>query len=126
MATTQIAARPASIDGCFQTWTEKDAEATLRSDMDMGGYTKVRLRTTTASWLIEATVVLLASQYEDFQTWYRQNCIRGVLPTRVKRPDGKEVVVRFTAAPAIEWPTADRTNFKAACSFEQLPEWRNL
>lgn len=126
MATIQIAARPDSIDGCFANWSEHDAEAVLRSEMDMGGFVKVRRRTTAASWLVEANVNLEASLYQDVMDWYRVACQRGVLPTRVKRPDGKEVVMRMTAAPVIQWPERDRSIFTLTLSLEQLPQWATL
>src|SRR4051812_46026283 len=94
-----IAPRPLSLDGCWQTWSETDSDATLRSQMDLGGFTKTRLRTTAAAWQVQASVTLAASLYEDFMQWFRVNCVKGVLPTRVKRPDGTEVVMRFTAPP---------------------------
>lgn len=126
MATMQIAARPPSLDGCWRTWAERDASAVLRSEMDMGGFTKVRLRTTAAAWLIDATVTLPAALYEDFQHWFRIDCVKGVLPTRVKRPDGREVVVRFTEPPSIEWPEAETRAFQVSAKFEQLPAWTLL
>jgi hypothetical protein len=126
MATVQIADRPASIDGCFQTWNEADSPSVLRSDMDLGGFVKVRRRTTAAAWQISASVVLRASQYDDFLTWFRSYCQAGVLPTRIKHPSGREVVARFSAPPTIEWPERDNTVFRATCTFEQLPEWAEL
>lgn len=121
-----IGARPASIDGCFQTWAEHDATSTIRSDMDLGGYAKVRRRTTNAALQVDASVTLDAALYADFATWFRINCGAGVFPTRVKRPDGSEIVMRFTAPPVFEWPEANRNVFKASVSLEQLPEWQSL
>ena len=126
MAGITIATRPASLDGCFQTWSEHDASSVIRSEMDMGGFTKVRRRTTAAAWQVEAGVTLDSSLYEDFQTWFRVNCAAGVYPTRVKRPDGKEVVMRMTQAPVIEWPEANKGAFRASVVLEQLPEWAGL
>lgn len=125
-STITIGARPASIDGCFQTWSEQDATSTIRSEMDLGGFTKVRRRTTAAAWLASASVTLKAEQYEDFMRWFRVNCGAGVFPTRVKRPDGQEVVMRFTEPPVIEWPERERTAFRASVSLEQLPAWKDL
>lgn len=126
MATIQIAARPSSLDGCFSTWTEHDATSTIRSDMDLGGFTKVRRRTTAAALLVEASVMLEAHLYADFMSWFRVNCAVGIFPTRVKRPDGSEIVMRFTAPPVIEYPERDRTVFRASVSLEQLPAWAGL
>lgn len=121
-----IATRPSSLDGCWQTWNEHDASSVIRSDMDMGGFTKVRRRTTAAAWIVDATVTLDASLYEDFQAWFRINCAAGVFPTRVKRPDGKEIVMRMTQAPGIEWPEANKGAFRATVNLEQLPAWATL
>ena len=124
--TVTIGERPASLDGCWQTWNEHDAAATIRSDMELGGFTKVRLRTTAAAWMVDATVILKADLYADFQTWWRVNCERGVLPTRIKRPDGTEVVMRFVSPPVIEWPQQEKRAFKVTASFEQMPAWAAL
>jgi hypothetical protein len=126
MADITIGTRPASLDGCWQTWSEHDATSVIRSEMDMGGFTKVRRRTTAAAWGVEAVVTLDASLYEDFQTWFRVNCAAGVYPTRVKRPDGKEVVMRMTQPPVYEWPEANKDVFRASVLLEQLPEWATL
>jgi hypothetical protein len=121
-----IAARPASIDGCFQTWSEHDSSSVIRSEMELGGYTKVRRRTTNFAWQVEAGVTLDAALYEDFQMWFRVNCGAGVFPTRVKRPDGKEIVMRMTQPPVIDWPQQERKAFHAVVTLEQLPEWKDI
>lgn len=126
MATITIADRPPTLDGCFQTWSENDSASVLRSDMDMSGYVKVRRRTTSAAWQVEATVTLEASLYADFMNWFRVNCGAGVFPTRVKRPDGKEVVMRFAEPPAISFPEANRDVFTASVKLEQMPAWALL
>jgi hypothetical protein len=122
----QIGPRPASLDGCWQTWSEHDSPSTLRSEMDMGGYVKVRARTTEAAWQVDASVTLEAIYYADFMTWWRVNSAKGVFPTRVKRPDGTELVMRFVEPPVIVWPESDRTMFQATVRLEQLPAWRSL
>jgi hypothetical protein len=124
--TIQIGPRPASLDGCFQTWSEHDSSSVIRSDMDIGGYTKVRRRTTEAALQVDASVTLDAALYADFQTWFRVNSGAGVFPTRVKRPDGAEIVMRFTQPPVIEWPEANKYAFRATVALEQLPAWRYL
>jgi len=126
MATIVIASRPLTLDGCFATWSEKDAPSVLRSEMDMGGFVKVRRRTTAASWQVEAGVTLASTLYADFQSWFRVNCAAGSLPTRVKRPDGTEVVMRFTGPPGIEWLEKDKGAFRVSVTLEQLPAWVGL
>lgn len=126
MATIQIGARPLSLDGCFSTWNQHDMPSVIRSDMDLAGYTKVRRRTTVAGSQVEASVMLKSDLYEDFMAWFRLDCAAGVLPTRVKRPDGTEVVMRFTAPPVIEYPERDKTVFRASVTLEQLPQWIGL
>src|SRR5262245_36517095 len=119
MATSvQVGSRPSSLDGCFQTWSQADDAATIRSSMELAGFVKTRVRTTDSSTLITASVMLAAEFYADFQQWFRVNCIRGAIPTRVKRPDGTEIVARFTAAPVFEWPASDKTVFRASCTLE--------
>lgn len=126
MATLIIAPRPATIDGCFQNWSETDASTTVRSDMDMGGYTKIRRRTTVAAWQVNASVTLPADLYDDFMNWFRVDCGAGIFPTRVKTPLGKEVVMRFSQPPAIEWPEAEPNAFRVTVSLEQMPAWKDL
>lgn len=121
-----IAPRPATLDGCWQTWSEKNASAVLRSEMDLGGFTKVRLRTTAAALQADVTLTLDAALYPDFEEWFRIDCVRGVLPTRVKRPDGTELVMRFTAPPVYEWPEANPGVVRISANLEQLPEWVGL
>lgn len=126
MAAITIGTRPASLDGCWQTWAEHDSPSVIRSEMDLGGYTKVRRRTTVAAWQVDAAVTLPGAVYQDFMDWFRINCAAGVNPTRVKRPDGKEVVMRFTAPPVIEWAEANKEVFRASATLEQLPAWVTL
>jgi hypothetical protein len=75
--------------------------------------------------MIDATVTLAAALYDDFLDWYFIDSQAGVVPTRMKRPqDGKEVVVRFAAPPAIEW--IDKNAFTASMQLEILPVWQEL
>jgi hypothetical protein len=127
MATIIIATRPSTLDGCFQTWSEHDAPAIIRSEMDLGGFVKVRRRVSRAAWQVEASVTLPASLYNDFvNVWWRTNCAHGIYPTRVKRPDGVEVVMRFTQAPVVSFPESNKDVFSATVTLEQLPAWVNL
>ena len=128
MATTiQIAPRPVTIDGCMATWSESEAPNTIRSEMELAGFAKVRRRTTYSTFLVDASVTLAAEVYDDFWNWYRVDCQSGVLPTRVKRPqDSKEIVMRFAQPPAIEWPEREPGAFRVVLKLEQLPAWRLL
>ena len=119
-----IAQRPVSIDGCMSDWNETYRPNTIRSEMeDME--VKVRRRTTGLVREIDTSVTLKAEQYDDFIRWFQYNQAGGVYPTRIKRPqDGKEVVVRATAPPAISW--VDSKAFKATMKWEQMPAWSTL
>ena len=91
----------------------------------MSGYTKVRMRTTGKSTKIESSATLQSKYYDDIQTWFFTNSQAGVIPTRIKRPqDGKEIVVRFTEPPAIQF--IDKNAFNVTFKFEILPAWQNL
>jgi hypothetical protein len=120
-----IASRPASIDGCFQTWSEQNAPRIIRTNMDNPASVKTRLRFTAPLKKIECSVVLKSTVYQDFINWHEVNCQGGIYPTRIKRPDtGQEIVARFTECPKIEF--LERNVFRANCVFEVLPEWRAL
>lgn len=119
-----IAPRPASIDGCMQTWTETYQANTIRSAMD-DMEVKVRRRTTGLVRTIESTLTLKAAQYDDFFEWFRVAQQGGVIPTRIKRPqDGKETVVRASAPPQIQW--LDKNVFHISMKWEQMPAWVTL
>lgn len=120
-----IASRPASLDGCFQTWTEQNSPRILRTNMDNPASVKTRMRFTAPLIKIECSVVLKSALYADFMTWFEVNCKAGILPTRIKRPEsGVQIVARFTEPPKIEF--LERAAFRANCVFEQLPEWKSL
>jgi hypothetical protein len=117
----QIGARPASIDGCMAVWNQTYLSNTIRSDMD-DLEVKVRRRTTGLVTKIDTQVTLKASQWDDFIAWFKVNQIGGSIPTRIKRPqDGKEVVVRATEPPKIEW--LDKNAFTATMAWESMPSW---
>ena len=122
--TTEIAPRPTSIDGCFQTLSQTTLENVIRSNME-GGTIKVRRRSTAFIDNADASVTLKAEQYEDFTEWYRTACRGGVIPTRfVFPPDNTEQVWRFASPPAYEWISAEA--FRASFQLERLPEWVGL
>ena len=125
MASINIGARPTTLDGCMQSWTETYEPNVIRTNMEMSGYTKVRMRTTGKSTKIESSATLQSKYYDDIQTWFFTNSQAGVIPTRIKRPqDGKEIVVRFTEPPAIQF--IDKNAFNVSFKFEQLPAWVSL
>lgn len=115
-----IAARPASISGCVQSWSEADMPQVIRTSMD-SGTVKVRRRFTGIHRTANASVTLKAEQYDDFMDWYRTLCMGGVYPTRIITPYGKEEVWRFTEPPQIEW--IDAKAFRATLALERLPAW---
>ncbi len=118
----QIGKRPTALDGCMQQWTESYESQVIRTNMEMSGYVKVRRRVTGKTTKIDAAVTLNSKYYDDIQHWYFEDSQAGVIPTRVKRPqDGKELVVRFTEPPTINF--IDKNAFVANFKFEQLPAW---
>jgi hypothetical protein len=122
---TNIGARPAGLDGCMQTWSESYEPNVLRTNMEMSGYTKTRMRTTGKTTKIEASATLDSKHYDDIQTWFFTNSQAGVIPTRIKRPqDGKEIVARFTEPPMIQF--LDKNAFNVTFKFEILPAWIGL
>lgn len=114
--------RPPTIHGCMQSWQEKAAPQMLRTNM--ADHTpKVRRRFTGIYRLADVTMVLRASLYEDFQTWFYVNCQGGVQPTNIVEPTGKEAVWRITEPPGIAW---DINLFTATMRIERLPGWQDL
>ena len=116
----QIAARPATIDGCMQYWREQSVSNLIRSDMDWA-IPKVRRRTTGRYRKLDAVVVLKGEVYNDFVTWFEVNCRQGVDPTKIITPNGVEEVWRFSEPPSIEWIQSNA--FRATMKFERLPGW---
>lgn len=121
---TQIALRPASIEGCFQTLSQTTLENVVRSTME-GGTVKVRRRSTAFMERADCTITLGAEVFDDFNDWYRVACAGGVYPTRFKfPPDHAEQVWRFASPPQYEWVTAEA--FRVSFQLERLPEWVGL
>ena len=119
-----IAARPAALDGCWSSWSEKQEPNILRTEMDLAGATKVRRRTTGITRIANVGRVFEAKYYDDFLRWFNVNCQQGVLPTRMKTPYLVEEVWRFTEAPEISW--LETKAFSVTATIEQLPVWRGL
>lgn len=113
--------RPTELDGCWQSWSETDMPAVIRTSME-SGHVKVRRRFTGLHRTASATVVMERKLYEIFMNWWRNDCRSGVLPTLVKEPTGAEGVWRFTSPPRITWAPGAKA-FEAACELEQLPGW---
>jgi hypothetical protein len=106
------------------SWNETYEANTIRSKMD-DLEVKVRRRTTGLIRNIDTTVTLKAEQYQTFLDWFRISQQGGSLPTRIRRPqDGKEVVVRASAPPQIEW--IDKNAFSVKMKWEQMPAWSSL
>lgn len=124
--TTTVAARPSTITGCMQTWSEKGTPNVLRSNME-SLTVKVRRRTTAIITNIDCAVTLEAEVYDDFKNWYEVACQGGVLPTHIRRPNGGvEIVARFSSPPLIEWVGIAAEAFRATMTFEILPEYKYL
>jgi hypothetical protein len=119
-----IAPRPKEIDGCMQKWNETYSANTIRSSMD-DMEVKVRRRTTGLVRTMDTTLTLKAPQYDAFIEWFRVAQQGGAIPTRIKRPqDGKEMVVRCSAPPQIQW--IDKNIFQVQMKWEQMPAWVTL
>ena len=119
-----IANRPAALDGCWSSWTEKQNTNIIRTDMDLAGATKVRRRTTGITRIANVSRVFEAKHYDDVLRWFNVNCQQGVLPTRMKTPYMAEEVWRFTEAPEISW--LETGAFAITTTIEQLPSFRGL
>jgi hypothetical protein len=86
---------------------------------------KVRRRTTGLVRTMDTTLTLKVEQYDVFVEWFRVAQQGGSIPTRIKRPqDGKEVVVRASAPPTIQW--IDKNIFHVQMKWEQMPAWVTL
>ena len=123
MAVT-IGTRPASLDGCWASWDEKQEPNTIRTSMEAAGYVKVRRRTTGIMRVAQVKRNFEAKDYDDFVSWFNVACQGGVVPTRMKTPYGKDEVWRFSEPPSISW--IEPKAFSVSCSIEQLPAWSSL
>jgi hypothetical protein len=119
----QVAARPASLSGCFQSWSEKQVSTVLRTEMENQSV-KVRRRTTGIFRQADVGVTLKGTQYNDFVTWYNVNCQQGAIPTKVITPYGVEEVWRISEPPSIEWVQGgEKSAFRVSMKLERLPEF---
>ncbi len=101
----EIGARPPQLTGCWKTWTEKDVEVVLRTEMEAGAV-HTRRRYTGRSRLVQATVTLPANLYSIFRDWFLINQQQGAIPTYVVTPYGDEEVFQFVTSPSYSWPDA--------------------
>ena len=119
-----IGTRPATLDGCWASWDEKQEPNTIRTDMDATGYTKVRRRTTGIMRVAQVKRNFEAKDYDDVVDWFNVACQGGVVPTRMMTPYGKEEVWRFTEPFSITW--IEPKAFSVVAKIEQLPAWSTL
>ena len=114
------AIRPATLDGCWSSWSEQQQQNLLRTQMDSGAI-KVRRRTTGIARVAQVSVSMQATKYAAFMSWYNVNCQQGVLPTPMCTPQCKEELWRFVEAPQISWISKDA--FTASATIERMPGW---
>ena len=114
------AQRPATLDGCWASWSEQQQTNMLRTQMDSGAI-KVRRRTTGITRIAQVSVTLPATKYADFMKWFNTDCQQGVMPTLMCTPQCNEEVWRFVNPPSISWVT--KNAFTASCEIERLPGW---
>ena len=101
----EIGDRPAELDGCWSTWTEKDIDNVIRTEFDSGAM-QTRRRYTGVNRVVSATVRLKAELYPYFMDWYRVAQRNGSIATKVITPYGDEEVFQWTGPPTITWPEA--------------------
>lgn len=119
------ATRPASLSGCWSSWSERDMTSVVRTTMETG-IVKVRRRTTGLHRTADVTVVLPRSSYVTFMYWFRTLCQSGVMPTNMYEPTGIESIWRFMEPPEIDWSAPSAAAFQASCAIERLPGWEEL
>jgi hypothetical protein len=120
--TGDIADRPDTLDGCWQTWTESQTDNVIKSAMD-AGVVKTRRRFTGIQRKAQVSVTLAADLYQDFQDWFNVYSRQGSIPTRVKTPYGAEEIWMFVAPPVIEW--IDANMFKASTELYAQAGWND-
>jgi len=101
----EIGDRPATLDGCWATWSEQDVDNVIRTDYDSGAM-QTRRRFTGTNRVVTASVTMKAELYSDFMNWFRVNQRGGANATYVITPYGEEEVFQWTGPPAISWPEA--------------------
>ena len=121
--TISIGTRPASLDGCWASWTERANPSVIRTEMS-DGTVKVRRRNTGKHRVATVARNFDAQDYQALQDWFTVACQQGVIPTRMTTPYGADEVWRFTQAPEISW--LDPKAFTVSCNIEQLAGWESL
>ena len=97
-----VGTRPASLDGCFSSWSEKDQDVVERTEYDSGNV-RTRRRWTGRARMITAQVRLKTELYDDFMDWYRTMQRQGAIATTVKDPLGRDLVVQWVEPPQIQF-----------------------
>ena len=124
--TGPLGQRPASLPGCWKTFSETTLPNTIRSQAEYSHPIKVRRRSTAAVRTADATVVLKQDQVADFIDWFEVRCQGGAIPTKIIHPDGTEQVWRFSNPPVIQWGIGVKPGSHYAsitCKLEALPGW---
>jgi hypothetical protein len=114
----EVGTRPAQLSGCWKTWSEKDVDVVLRTNMESGAV-HTRRRFTGRSRVVTASVTLDAALYEDFETWFMVNQQQGAVPTYVVPPYGGEEIFQFMAPPTYAWGGANNKVFTATVQMWQ-------
>ena len=115
-----VAARPASIDGCLQTFSMSYLPSVLRTESENSAFIKTRRLTTKPVKIAECGLTLPAALVADFIAWFEVNCQCGAIPTRIKLPpNGVEEIWRFASDPSIN--CVDNIAAEVSWSMEQLP-----
>jgi hypothetical protein len=113
------------VSGCWQTWTEQDAVATVRTQMENQA-PKVRRRFTGVLRHAQASVTLRKAELPAWLTWFRVNCQQGVLPTAMREPSGVEAVWRFAEPLTVEWMEPHTGLVRVSARLERLPGWQEI
>jgi hypothetical protein len=121
-----VIVRPAVLDGCFSNWSEQYTSPSIRTSMENPATIKTRRRFTGQILNIEASLTIKSIYRTVWHNWYNVSCAGGSLPTRVKNPDGVELVVRFTEPPKIEFTDSNKDAVRVSVKMEQLPDWKTL
>lgn len=121
-----VAARPAELSGCFQSFSETTLPNIIRTQSEDNTTIQVRRRATHPTRTADATMVLKQDEVQHFKKWFEANCMGGALPTRVIHPDGSEQVWRFASEPVYAWQQGagqGKHYCQITIKLEQMPNW---